>query len=138
MAKVYRMSDKRQVKIGDVTIHVSPLNSFDKAEIAEEATKATREGSTKGLLNVTYKVLKKCLKKVDGIHYNDNESFVLEFEDKEVKDESLDELMTLEINNEMIAVCMALMGNFSTTEFVNPDTGVKLANVEIVEDNKGK
>lgn len=137
MAKVYRMKDKRNIQIGDITISVSPLTSFDKAELAEEANKAAINNSPKDLLNITYTVLKKCLKDVKGVEYDDDESFRIEFDESGmVSQDSIDELMTLEFNNEMIAVCMSLMNNYGTSEFVDPNTGKKLENVNVESENK--
>ena len=134
MATVYRTTDLIEIKIGDVSFHVSPLTKKQKTDILSTLAKAS--GVTiEDAAESTALQLKYMIKGVEGITYPDGEKYVLERDEQGLlTDNTIDELLNLETN----AKLNASLQNFlrGIPDFLaDPNTGEKIEGVELVKTN---
>lgn len=130
MAKIYRMKDRKKIKFDDVTISFAPLSNQEKSELA---TKAATSSDVGQILELSMETLRKSVKHVEGIEYGDGESFKLEFDESGlVSEECMNELMTLSVSTEMLAISMTLISNFGANDFINPETKLPFEGVSVL------
>lgn len=130
MLKVYKTSDRIPVKIGDVVVKVSPLTYQQKIDISN-CTKTVGGQEIFDATRSAFLAIKFCVKEVSGVVYADGSKFELEFEDGVLKDDTVDEIMNMEINANLIMVAMNLL-NGVPEKPVNPETGKPLKGVEFL------
>jgi hypothetical protein len=130
MIKVPRMSDRYRVKIGkDVTFWIAPLSRRQKLEISS-CTKNRGGDMVPDLFEMQCLYLKYGLKKVEGVNYSDGSSFELQFENNELTEESLDEVLNIPQKQELMVVAWQFL-NGSPDEIVDPVTNKKLKGVSV-------
>lgn len=130
MAKIYRKTERKKIKFDDVTISFAALSNIEKSQLAAEAGSLTNAGE---MLDLSYKTLKKCVKHVEGVEYGDGESFQLKFDKGgEMTNECLEELLTLSVSNEMLAVSQTLIHQFGANEFIDSATKEPIPGVSVL------
>ncbi len=133
MAKIYRVTDRIRVKIGDITFDLSPLTSLQKADIMS----AAMSNGAKGLQESTRLALKYSVKRVEGLETLDDVPYQVELENGVLKDACIDELLNIEISENLNKVCLNLMHGVPQT-FLDPQTGQPIEGVEVVKKDSGE
>ena len=140
--KIYRLSDRIPVKIGEITFKLGPMTAEQRIDVME--CYETVGGETVGdMVRATMKVIKYSVKDVDGIEYaTDEGQYKVQFEDdskRALSDECVDELLGLEQKTELATVCYAFL-NGIPSEIIDPRTKKKLKGVEMLpaEKSEGK
>lgn len=133
MAIVYRKEDRIKVKVGNITVKISPLTYREKAEaqamIMSNTTNAGMDGSLYAL--------KCCIKEIEGLKLPDGSKYELKFEDDKLTDECVDDLTNIEENDKLFLACLAFL-NGIPKKFINPITGEELEGVKIIKEKSGK
>lgn len=133
MARIYRTTDRIQVKIDDITVTISPLTYEQKAEI-NSLMAGYVNGDIKAVTKGMATAVKYAVKSVDGLEDADGEPYQVEAEESGLSDDCVNDLLNLEMTEKLTNVCLTLLHG-APTEFVDND-GKPLKGVEIV--NKGK
>ena len=136
--KIYSAKDKVDIKVQDVVVSISPLTFQQKGEIQVDLVEYEKNGSTKALIDGSFKAIKYAVKKIKGFKTVHDEDYELEFEDNGVlKDECVNDLLNTEISSELTTICIGLL-NGIPTKIVNPVTGEPLEGIKILNPKKGK
>jgi hypothetical protein len=134
MAKIYRTTDKIPLKIGELTVNVSPLSFEQKMTIQTEILK----GGAQAAMRAAKMACQCAVKSIDGLEGTDGNPYSPEMVDNKITDSAWDDLQNIQETQSLIAVCLSLI-NGIPKEFVDPNTGKKLEGVSlIVEETKGK
>ncbi len=134
MARIYKRSDRITVKIDTITVKLAPLSVDQKTEIQQAMligrAKSDMKEATKGIVLA----LKYAIKGVDGLEDSDGNPYKLKFEDDILSQESIDDLLNLEIAGKLSMVCAGMMNgipkSFTDTE------GDALVGVQVVPSEK--
>lgn len=133
MVTLYRTTDKIEVKIGAISVKVSPLNYEQKSMVNAKLM----SGKTDQIMDAIRLAVKFSLKEIKGVKLSDGSEYQLEFDDKGVKDECLDDISNLDQNAQLSIICGQLLKGMPN-EFINPETGKQLEGVSIVRKPSGK
>ena len=137
MSTIYRLKDKIKVKIDDLKIKVSPLSYSQKMEVQDEMTKAVVEKDMKYAMSGTIKAIKYSLKSIKGLTTPDGEEYELEFENNQVTDECIDDLLNIQYSQKLAAVCTSLVSGIGQ-EIVDPSTGEVMEGISFEVDSEKK
>ncbi len=132
MAKIYRVTDRIKIKIGDISFELSPLTSLQKADIM---SKAMSNGAN-GLVDSTKLALKYAIKRVNGLETLDDVPYQVELENGVLSDTSVDDLLNIEITDKLQKVCLNLMHGIPE-KFLDPETGMPVEGVEVIKKDNG-
>lgn len=128
MARIYRISERIPLRVGDLEIQISPLALDQKAEISDVVGDGM---STAKLLRGSALALKYCVKSVSGLEDGEG-AYSLEFqEDGNLSDDAVNELFNMQGNDKLTAICLSLL-NGIPEEFMDPLTGEPLKGVEFI------
>jgi hypothetical protein len=133
MVTLYRTTDKIEVKIGEISVKVSPLNYEQKSIVNAKIM----SGKADQIMDAVRLAVKFSVKEIKGIKLPDGSDYALEFDDKGVSDSCLDDLSNLDQNKELSIICGQLLKGVPS-EFTNPETGKTLEGVSIVRKSSGK
>ncbi len=134
--KVYRTTDKIKVKIGETVFHLSPFSQEQKLELMQNFSNNGGE-KVENLAKFTFMACKFAIKAIEGMTYEDDTPYVLEFDEKGVSDKCLGELMNTEISMPLITACQSFLRGVPK-EILDPATGEKLKDVEILSSGVSK
>lgn len=109
MARIYKTSDRVTVKIDELTIKIAPLNLHQKNQIQRMMLDGQKTQDLPKLNQALILAIKYCLKDIKGLEDNNEESYKLEFENGELTDECLDDLMNIEAGPKLIQTCAAFV-----------------------------
>ena len=135
MAKILRLSDRINLKIGDVTFMLAPLNHFQKIELSNCTTIKNGEEHY-DLLRAQALYLKYAIKDVNGIECYNGEKYELEFNNDELTDNCVSEILSLDQRSKLTSSCWQLLNGIK--ELVDPVTGEKLEGVKLEVTSQGK
>ena len=140
MAKIYRSTDRVKIKITDddgsnpIIVTVAPLTHHQKTEIQNMMLGGKSRGDltsiTKGIeLSIKYSV-----KGVEGLTDMHGNDYKPSMEGDILSDESVSDLLNMDLSNKLIMVCSNLTSGF-TSKFKD-EKGTDLLGVEIVQAEK--
>jgi len=135
MAKILRLSDRINLKIGDVTFVIAPLNHFQKIELSNCTTIKNGEEHY-DLLRAQALYLKYAVKDVNGIECYNGEKYELEFNNDELTDNCVSEILSLDQRSKLTTSAWQILNGIK--ELVDPVTGEKLEGVELEVTSQGK
>jgi hypothetical protein len=112
-----------------VQFFFKPLTVAEKSEITGSLKNTSDMGD---MLDFTRKVISKTLRDVKGLIRPDGSSYRLEFEGDTIKEDCLDDLMNLEINEKFILVAgMFLRGVPAEGQLINPKTNLPVEGIVV-------
>ncbi|MDX9731065.1 MAG: hypothetical protein RBT63_04785 [Bdellovibrionales bacterium] len=111
MAVIYRPTDRLKYEIGELTFTIAPLDYVQKNEIVEAIKAAQAARSVKEIHDASLLALKYALKGVNGATYADGEPFDLKFDGSLVADESVHELLNIDVAPKLLALIGAFISN---------------------------
>ena len=129
MARIYKQSDRIEIKIEDVTIKVKPLSYGDKSEIQTLLMEGQTNKDYKKLQDATYLSVRYCLKSISGIEDSDGNEYKLNFDDDgKLSEECLEDLTNMDLSDSLMSAC---------AQFIN---GIpkEIEGAEIISDTKKK
>jgi len=141
---IYKKSDKVSVSIGDIDFKISPLSFHQKSELQAHMIKAVKGDMDEAMVSVR-KSLKYCVKDIKGVHYLDEEGskreYQLEFEDGELTDDCLDELLNMPFSSKLNSVCAAMLQGIPDKVLDNEGNeieGIKIKKLAVKKPGKSK
>lgn len=109
---IYRKSDRVSVSIDGIEIKVSPLSHQQKTILQGHMMKAVGGDMEAAMISVRQSI-KYSLKDLKGVFYiddsGDQREYQLEFENGELTDECIDEVLNMPISGKLNSVCAALL-----------------------------
>ena len=133
--RIYRVTDRIPLKIHDLEVTISPLTRMQKIDVE---LSATGDNLVKAGLNAASLAIKYAVKDVKGLKDADGTDYKLSLDPNGVlTDECVDDLMNMQFNAELGAVCMALLEKVPD-KFVNPITGKPIEGVEFVKESNSE
>lgn len=131
--KVYRVTDRIPIRIGEVTVKLGPLHQWQKQELS--SFQLMDEGhQVEELAKANFYLIKASVKHVEGIEYATGGVFKCEFEDDTcsmLTDECANELLTTELKESLVVSCYAIL-NSIPKEICYPGTKKKVKDVEML------
>ena len=121
--KLYKITDRIKIKIGDMVVSVSPLTYDQKIEIQTALSQGT---DAKSLYTGSILAMRYGIKEIKGIELIDGSEYELQFEDGVLTEECAKELLNVEMGNELLAACNAFVSGIPKqipikgVEIVNP------------------
>lgn len=131
---IYRNTDRIKVKIGELVFMLAPLSFEQKSEISALSSKIEQgELVTNGML-VYYKSIQFSLKDIEGLVDSDGNKYELQFNERGITTECMDELFNMEFSHQLMVSAYNMVAQIPT-KIIDPATGQEMEGVEIV---KGK
>ena len=129
--KIYRTTDRVNIKIGDLTFKLSPLSFYQKMEVTSQKT--IEEGqSVEDIMKMTFMSIKFAVKEVEGFVTVDGSKYELSFDEQgNLTDQCVEELLNSEVSEELMYSALNMVNGVPSV-IRNPITGAKIEGVEIV------
>jgi hypothetical protein len=110
--RIYRTSQKIEVKIEGISIYISPLSFHQKMELQTHMVAASQGDMDEAMKGVV-KALKFSMKGIRGVTVEDHDGnevdYELSFEDGELTEDCVNELLNMPVANKISAVCTSLL-----------------------------
>lgn len=139
MQRIYRATQKIEVKIDDISVFVSPLTLIQKQEIQGYLVKAG-EGDTEASMKLVVTAMKYALKDVRGLVDVDDDGkefpYQLQFVDGILADSCIDDLLNIPCSAKITMLCSTLMAGVPD-KILDPTTGLPVEGI-IICSNKAK
>jgi len=131
MTRIYRRTDRIEIKVRDIVVKIAPLTVHQKTEIQQAMLNGARNSDIKEKTRGTLLALKYAVKDIQGVQESDGSPYVLSFEGEFLTDDCVNDLFNLEIARELTMVCAGLI-NGIPSEFTD-QFGNKIEGVEFVK-----
>lgn len=136
---IHRLSDKITVKIDDIEVKISPLSHSQKTVLQGHMIKAVA-GDMEAAMESVRQSIKFSLKDIKGVKYLDEEGeardFALEFENGQITDECIDDVLNMPISGKLNSLCAALLQG--VPDKVLDNDGNEIEGIKIVKKKPGK
>jgi len=128
--KILRVTDRVQVKIGEVTVSLAPLTMFQRQELLAHVEQSDGQ-DVNDIRKATVMALKYSVKDIEGIEDMDGNKYELSFgSDKCLTDDCVLELLNTEISDKMIHSSYSMIYGLPTE--IKDHEGNKVEGVEVV------
>jgi hypothetical protein len=134
MATIHRTTDRIKVKVQDITVSISPLTKLQKQTISMLFLKASK-GDMEAAMASTFACVKASVKDVQGIKDFDGNEYRLEFENGELTDECVNDLLNMEESEMLQLVCTQFLTKIPK-EIVSPLDGKPIEGIKILPRGK--
>lgn len=134
--KIYRTTDRVQVKIDDVVLTIAPLTQAQKLEVQSMMMKGRATGDIETVTKGIVKAVKYAVKDLKGITDQQGNAYTLTKEGDNLTDDCAEELLNIESSEKLVLVCTSLASGF-TTKFTD-EKGAALVGVEVIESGEPK
>jgi len=106
--KIYRLSDRIRVQIGEITFLISPLTYHQKTEIVSNVT---RSGGLEmqSAAQMAYLAIKYSVKGIEGLIDSENNPYQLSFNENGLTDECVSEIFQLGCKDKLMEVVGSLI-----------------------------
>jgi len=136
MAKILRLSDRIKLTIDEVVFTIAPLNHFQKITLAG-CVSSDGGNDRLDLPKAQALYVKYAVKDVDGLEGYEGEKYELEFDNDELTDNCVSELLSLGQRNKLTTVAWQILNGISE-KLIDPTTDEELEGVELEVVSKGK
>ena len=126
MARIYKTSDRLGVQIDDIKITLSPLSFEQKCEIQAQLL----TGNAMDMVRAARLAMKFSVKDIDGVEDSEGNPYKLSFDNGELSDDSIDDILNLQQQEKINLVCVSLLHGIPK-ELIDPNTGKQMAGVKI-------
>lgn len=106
--KIYRVTDRIPVKIGDVEFKISPLSFIQRQEIQAKIIEA-ENGVPMGLMEAARLAVKYAVKDLTGVTDSEGAEYTLEFENGVLTDNCVDDLLNSDDSQRLQLLCTTLI-----------------------------
>ena len=104
MAKIYKASDRVEVKIGDITVKIAPLTLLQKNEVQRLMLDGQKASDILKLNDSILLAIRYCLKDIQGVKDSDENDYQLEFDSNMLTENCVNDLMNMEESQNLIKV----------------------------------
>lgn len=129
MLKIFKPTDRIELKIDEVTFSLRPLTYEERMEIVGHDVMKSGE-IHEDMSHKMYTVLKKCVKGIKGIQYADGSEYELEFDEGELAGSCVSDLMGSEMAPKILLSAAAYLNGVSNGKLIHPATGEIINGVE--------
>ena len=137
MSRIYRLSDRVKVRIGDKetgsVLTLAPLDRQQKQEI-QQLMYESRKGDPKKAVDAIALAIKYSVKNITGLVDGDDNPYVLEFDAGMLTDSCVEDIMNMP-DSDKVSFVAASWINGVPKNFLGPD-GNPLPDVEIINEKK--
>lgn len=126
--KVFKTTDKVELKIDELTVEISPLTFDQKCDIQA----VILAGGSTAIVKASKLAVKYGVKSIKGLENSDGSEYQVKMDAHGVSDDTIDDIGNTESFNKFAAVCMSLL-NGMPKSFDNPNTGEKLDGVSFTK-----
>ena len=109
---IYRKQDKLTIEIEGIEFKLSPLTFNQKSKLQSHMMKAMQGDMEEAMMSVK-ESLKFCLKDMKGVFYidenGDQREYQLQFENGDLSEDCLDEVLNMPFSNKLNSVCSAML-----------------------------
>lgn len=133
--KIYRTSDRLQLKIEDIVFYVSPLDYATKMSIQDLGLKAAK-GSMESAMEMFSLVLKRSVKGVKGIENQDGSAYELEKDENgNLTDECVNDLLNSSCGERLTIAAGRLLRGVPDESELRDDKGNVIEGVSFLSGN---
>ena len=127
MSVVYRLTDRRRLKIDDIEVVIAPLDYKVKADMQALIIQGRP-------MDAAILALKHGIKDVDGLTLSDGSKYELEKDDSgALSEQAINDLLNIPQSEKINLVSISLLHGMPQKQFTDPETGKSLAGVKFVE-----
>ncbi len=108
---IYRKEDRVKIEIDGIDFKISPLTFQQKSDLQTHMMKAV-QGDMNEAMNSVRKALKYCLKDMKGVFYiedGEKREYRLSFENDQLTDDCIDEVLNMPFSSKLNSVCSAML-----------------------------
>lgn len=109
MARIYKTTDRIEVKIGEITVKIAPLSLIQKNEIQSMMLEGQKNSDLIKLNAAIHLAVSYCLKEVQGLEDINGNPYQLQSEEGKLTEQCLNELMNMEETPNLLKVCSAFV-----------------------------
>lgn len=109
MTKIYRTTDRIEIKIGDITVKIAPLSLIQKNEVQSIMLEGQKNSDLQKLNAAILLAVSYCLKDIQGLEDIEGNSYQLQFENNKLTEQCVDDLMNMEETPNLLKVCSAFV-----------------------------
>jgi len=109
MATIYKTTDRVAIKIGDITVKIAPLSMIQKSNVQSVLIEAQKANDIQKANEALLLSLKYCVKEIKGLQDTGGNDYQLQFENNELTDSCISDLMNMEHGNELLQACAAFV-----------------------------
>ena len=106
--KIYKCSDRIEVNIEGISIFISPLSYQQKMNLQDLMLKASN-GDMNSAMAAVVSALKMSIKDIKGVQDADGNEYKLEFDNNELTEESVNDLLNMPISGKISTTCTSLL-----------------------------
>jgi len=133
--RIYKTTDKIEVKIDGISFFLSPLSYQQKLSLQMDMNKASN-GDLTSAMDAVIKALKMSIKDVKGLKDSEGD-YKLSFEDNgEISDSCIDDLLNMPLSNKLSATCSQFLAG--VPDKILDQNGVELEGVSVIKVKPGK
>lgn len=126
MSVVYRLTDRRRVKIDDIVVSIAPLDYKVKSDM--QALILAGKAMDAAILG-----LKNGVKAIEGLSLADGSEYTIDVKSDGVSDACINDLLNIPQSNSLNLIALSLLNGMPQKEFTDPETGKALEGVKFVE-----
>lgn len=125
MARIYRTTDRVEVKLGEITVKIAPLSLEHKNHVQKLMLDGQKNQDLQKLNDALLLAVKHCLKDIKGVQDSDGNDYHLEFNEGLLTDNCINDLLNMEESQNLLKVCSAFVSGIPKS--------FNIEGVEIVE-----
>lgn len=133
MAQIYKVTDRIKVKVGDITLILSPLTKEQKMNTQLHTAKAVK-GDMESAMKAVELAVKYSIKGIEGLfHVNDQGvevPYTVKLEGGVLSDEAINDLMNMELSDKISNVATAFLGGVPSE--IKDQKGNKIEGIEVI------
>lgn len=118
MAKIYKQSDRRTIKIQDITVSIAPMTLDQRQKYSTYMSEAAKTQNLSIATEAVYYSIRCGIKNIEGVEDSNGEAYRLEFDSQGLLTEAcLQDLLTLEQADSLQKLCMTMIQDFAKETF---------------------
>ena len=127
--KIYKCSDRIEVKVDSISLFISPLSYQQKMSLQELMIKASK-GDMFSAMQAVVAALKMSVKDIKGVLDAEGSEYKLEMNGDELSEASVNDLLNMPISNKISTICTSLLAG--VPDKILDANGEPLAGVSII------
>ena len=132
MSVVYRMSDRRQLKIDNIIVSIAPLNYKVKADMQSMVLSGKP-------MDASVLAIRNSIKGIEGLKLADGSKYEINFDDDgQLSMECVEDLLNIPEASKLNLIAISLVNGMPQKEFMDPESGKPLDGVKFVEKAKAE
>lgn len=127
--KVYKLSDKIDIKVDDLVITVQPLSFEVKTQIQANIL----NGDTMSMVHAAKEAIKNSVKEIRGLENADGSVYELEKDGDVLSDNCVNDILNIDQDSKISFICTQLLQGVSD-KFIDPQSGKAIPGIKLIKD----